>query len=64
MVNLRSFPQAAFISDDNDIDMDDPEFWTKILPELEQKGACQTGLNIHRDIYIYNHKSTTIRTDI
>lgn len=29
--------QAAFIADDSAIDVDDPEFWTKILPEMDQK---------------------------
>merc|ERR1719353_1272454 len=34
------FTKAAFVADDNAIDMDDPEFWTKILPELQQKDAA------------------------
>ncbi|KAL1514522.1 hypothetical protein AB1Y20_003620 [Prymnesium parvum] len=34
------FSRAAFVADDNAVDMDDPEFWTKILPELEQKDAA------------------------
>ena len=33
------FSKAAFIADENEVDMDDPEFWTKILPELEKKDA-------------------------
>jgi len=33
------FSKAAFVSDENELDMDDPEFWTKILPELQQKDA-------------------------
>ena len=28
------FSKAAFIADENAVDMDDPEFWTKILPEV------------------------------
>jgi chromodomain-helicase-DNA-binding protein 7 len=31
------FSKAAFVSDEHDVDMDDPEFWTKILPELQAK---------------------------
>uniref|UniRef100_A0A7S3AJF1 Helicase C-terminal domain-containing protein n=1 Tax=Haptolina ericina TaxID=156174 RepID=A0A7S3AJF1_9EUKA len=34
------FSRAAFVADDSAVDMDDPEFWTKILPELEQKDAA------------------------
>ena len=33
------FSKAAFVADENEVDMDDPEFWTKILPELQQKDA-------------------------
>lgn len=33
------FSRAAFVADDNAVDMDDPLFWTKILPELQQKDA-------------------------
>jgi hypothetical protein len=29
------FSKAAFIADGNEVDMDDPEFWTKILPEMQ-----------------------------
>ena len=28
------FSKAAFIADENEVNMDDPEFWTKILPEV------------------------------
>ena len=31
------FSKAAFIADGNEVDMDDPEFWTKILPEMQAK---------------------------
>lgn len=33
------FSKAAFVADDNEVDMDDPEFWTKILPEMQEKDA-------------------------
>ena len=29
------FSKAAFIADGNEVDLDDPEFWSKILPEMQ-----------------------------
>ena len=37
--NGSVFSKAAFVADDSRIDMDDPEFWTKILPEMQETNA-------------------------
>ena len=34
-----TFSKVAFVADGEQIDMDDPEFWTKVIPELQQKDA-------------------------
>ena len=37
------FSKAAFVADDStDMDMDDPEFWTKVLPEMQQVPTAGT----------------------